>query len=222
MSKQFFSNNYDINYNDYLKYKKGKEGIKKLISDKKYYVNSFINYETFLILSKAYYTQLNNKYDISPPVSISDSDTSYKCYKSVESHLKECSYCCSCKSVPKIFNCKEIQNILYPYGESIIKRDDLDGMYYPHKLKLNNYCCKKCDKNEDNCKSCITKSNIYNIVNKNETLYCSCGCSSRFKPLCPIKETSYNKCSICKTSFEKKCFTFQCRCESKCNKCYTL
>ena len=43
-SKQFFSNNYDINYNDYLKYKKGKEGIKKLISDKKYYVKSFIDY----------------------------------------------------------------------------------------------------------------------------------------------------------------------------------
>ena len=36
MTKQFFSNNYDMNYNDYLKHKKGKEGIKKLISDKKF------------------------------------------------------------------------------------------------------------------------------------------------------------------------------------------
>lgn len=151
MAKQFFSNNYDINYNDYLKFKRGNENIKKLISDKKYNVNTFINYETFLILTKSFYKQINNRYDVSPPRSISNADTSYKSYKLFNAHITNCSYCCNCKVISNIFNCKEVQNILYPYGKAIIKRDDLDHMYFPHSLKLNNYCCHKC-KETPSCK----------------------------------------------------------------------
>ena len=174
MNKQFFSNNYDINYNDYLNHKKGKECIKKLVSDKKYYVNSFINYETFLTLSKAFYKQINNNYDISPMRSISDANTSYKCYKSVESHVSDCKHCCSCKNISQILYCKEIQNILYPYGESVVKRDDLNGIYYPRKLKLDEYCCKKCEKKSgcecekpqscsNPCGNPCGKNNVYNL-----------------------------------------------------------
>ena len=233
MTKQFFSNNNDINYNDYLKYKKGKEGIKKLISNKNYCVNSFINYETFLTLSKAFYKQINNKYTISPPRSISDADTSYKCYKSVESHVNDCIYCCSCKNVPKIFNCKEIQNILYPYGESVIKQDDLGCMYYPHKLKLDKYCCKKCEKTERGC--CGSPNiNTYNKCNcNNGDSHNSYGCCSMCKSPCPsIKKNfnsinnsccyqqNYNTCCIknnnAVNTFQKYNFN-GCECK-KCNK----
>ena len=58
--KQFFSNNNENSYNDYLKIKKGREMIKKSVSNKKYRLNNFINYETFLTLTKAYYNNLNN------------------------------------------------------------------------------------------------------------------------------------------------------------------
>ncbi len=208
MTKQFFSNNYDINYNDYLKYKKGKEGIKKLISDKKYYVNSFIDYDTFLTLTKAFYKQINNKYDISPPRSISDADTSYKYYKSFKSHVKNCDYCCSCKNISQVFYCKEIQNILYPYGESVVKRDDLDGIYYPRKLKLNKYCCKKCEKKSSCCKECekpqqscgnpFAKTNIYNMGSYNSYnctsggSCCGSSCSSGCNSTCPtMKGTTF-------------------------------
>lgn len=207
MTKQFFSNNYDINYNDYLKYKKGKESIKKLITDKKYYINSFIDYDTFLTLSKAFYKQINNKYDISPPRSISDADTSYKCYKSFKTHVKDCSYCCSCKNVSHVFYCKEIQNILYPYGEAVTKRDDLNGMYFPRKLKLNKYCCKKCEKgsccekkcekSEQCCGNPFAKTNIYNMgsynsYNCSSGSCCGSGCNSGCNSLCPtIKGTTF-------------------------------
>ena len=205
MKKQFFSNNYDMNYNDYLKHKKGKEGIKKLISDKKYYVNSFVDYDTFLTLSKAFYKQINNKYETSPPRSISDADTSYKSYKSFKSHVKDCSYCCSRKNISHVFYCKEIQNILYPYGESIVKRDDLEGMYYPRKLKLNKYCCKKCEKKsscecktvEQSCGNPFAKTNIYDMGSYNQYKCgggscCGSGCNSGCNSTCPtIKGTTF-------------------------------
>ena len=214
MTKQFFSNNYDINYNDYLKHKKGKAGIKKLISDKKYYVNSFIDYDTFLTLTKAFYKQINNKYDVSPPRSISDADSSYKCYKSFKSHVDNCSYCCSCKNISHVFYCKEIQNILYPYGESVVKRDNLDGMYYPRKLRLNEYCSKKCEKKcscgyekkcscgcekpEQSCGNPFAKTNIFNMGSYNSYdcnssgSCCGSGCNSGCNSTCPtIKGTTF-------------------------------
>jgi len=214
MAKQFFSNNYDINYNDYLKHKKGKAGIKKLISDKKYYVNSFIDYDTFLTLTKAFYKQINNKYDVSPPRSISDADSSYKCYKSFKSHVDNCSYCCSCKNISHVFYCKEIQNILYPYGESVVKRDNLDGMYYPRKLRLNEYCSKKCEKKcscgyekkcscgyekpEQSCGNPFAKTNIFNMGSYNSYdcnssgSCCGSGCNSGCNSTCPtIKGTTF-------------------------------
>ena len=214
MAKQFFSNNYDINYNDYLKHKKGKAGIKKLISDKKYYVNSFIDYDTFLTLTKAFYKQINNKYDVSPPRSISDADSSYKSYKSFKSHVDNCSYCCSCKNISHVFYCKEIQNILYPYGESVVKRDNLDGMYYPRKLRLNEYCSKKCEKKcscgyekkcscgcekpEQSCGNPFAKTNIFNMGSYNSYdcnssgSCCGSGCNSGCNSTCPtIKGTTF-------------------------------
>uniref|UniRef100_A0A6C0DFH5 Uncharacterized protein n=1 Tax=viral metagenome TaxID=1070528 RepID=A0A6C0DFH5_9ZZZZ len=142
--KKFFSNNHDKSYNDFLKIKKGREMIKKAISNKKYNLNTFINYETFLILTKTFYDNLNNRYTFAPPVSITNSNTSYINYKSILAHLHDddCEHCKKCP-VEEIVNCKYVANILYPYGESIIKNDPLENMYFPHNINLNLYC-KKC------------------------------------------------------------------------------
>jgi hypothetical protein len=163
--KQFFSNNNENSYNDYLKIKKGREMIKKSVSNKKYRLNNFINYETFLTLTKAYYNNLNNKNHIGPPVSITNSNTSLLKYRSILTHLHDgnCKHCRKC-SPEEIVNCKYVANILYPYGESIIKNDPLENIFYPHSINLDLYC-KKCP---------------FPCVEKCETIhYQSCGpCSS--------------------------------------------
>jgi len=175
--KKFFSNNYENSYNDYLKIKKGREMIKKAVSNKKYRLNTFINYETFLTLTKAYYNQLNNKNHIGPPVSITNSNTSLLKYRSILAHLHDgnCDYCNKCP-VEEIVNCKYVANILYPYGESVIKNDPLENIFYPHSINLDLYC-KKCP---------------FPCVEKCETIhYQSCGpCSS---------------CNSCETGCKNQC-----------------
>ena len=143
--KHYFSNKQDVSYNDYLKTKKGKEIIKKSISDNKTYINTFINYETFLILTKTFYENINNKYTVAPPVSITDSVTSHLNYKSVLAHVNDddCHYCKTCENIESIFECKHVQNILYPYGNSLIKNDPNKNIFYPHNIDLSLYC-RKC------------------------------------------------------------------------------
>jgi len=174
--KKFFSNNHDTSYNDFLKIKKGREMIKKAVSNKKYNLNTFINYETFLTLTKTFYDNLNNRYKFAPPVSITNSTTSYINYKSILAHLHDddCDHCNKCP-LQEIVNCKYVANILYPYGKSIIKNDPLENIYYPHNIDLNLYC-KKCP---------------FPCVEKCETIYYkSCGpCSS-----CNTCESSDNSC----------------------------
>lgn len=175
--KKFFSNNHDTSYNDFLKIKKGREMIKKAISNKKKNLNTFINYETFLTLTKTYYDNLNNRYKYAPPVSITNSNTSYINYKSILAHLHDdhCDHCNKCP-VEEIVNCKYVANILYPYGESVIKNDPLENIYYPHNIDLNLYC-KKCP---------------FPCIEKCETIhYQSCGpCSS---------------CNTCDTGYKNRC-----------------
>jgi hypothetical protein len=162
--KKFFSNNNNTSYNDFLKIKKGREMIKKEISNKKHNLNKFINYETFLILTKTFYDNLNNRYKFSAPVSISNSNTSFLNYKSIINHLHndDCDYCKKCP-MEEIVNCKYVSNILYPYGESIMKNDPLENIYFPHNIDLNLYC-RKCP---------------FPCVEKCETIYyksCDRGC----------------------------------------------
>ncbi len=151
--KKYFSTNNENSYNDYLKVKKGKEMIKKSISENKYNLNTFINYETFLILTKTFYENLNNKYKIAPPTSINDSNTSFLNYKSILNHLHndDCEHCKKCP-IEEIVNCKYVSNILYPYGESIVKNDPLEKIYYPHNINLNLYC-KKCPSCIEHCET---------------------------------------------------------------------
>ena len=195
--KQFFSNNHDTSYNDFLKIKKGREMIKKEISNKKNNLNTFINYETFLILTKTYYDNLNNRYKYAPPVSIINSNTSYINYKSILAHLHDddCDHCNKCP-VEEIVNCKYVANILYPYGESVIKNDPLEKIYYPHSIDLNLYC-KKCP---------------FPCIEKCETIhYQSCGPCSSCDTGCK------NRCDLrCDPRCDHRCDH---RCDPRCDHC---
>ena len=234
--KKFFSNNDDTSYNDFLKIKKGREIIKNEISNKRYNLNTFINYETFLILTKTFYDNLNKRYKYAPPVSITNSNTSYINYKSILAHLHDddCDYCNKCP-VEEIVNCKYVANILYPYGESVIKNDPLENIYYPHNIDLNLYC-KKCP---------------FPCIEKCETIHykscewgrcgnpCDGGCEPRCEPRCEPcgcgKRCDPCGCgNICGGGYKKHCDTgcgktkplffkekLVCKCSNttKCEKC---
>ncbi len=232
--KKFFSNNDDTSYNDFLKIKKGREMIKKEISNKRYNLNTFINYETFLILTKTFYDNLNKRYKYAPPVSITNSNTSYINYKSILAHLHDddCDYCNKCP-VEEIVNCKYVANILYPYGESVVKNDPLENIYYPHNIDLNVYC-KKCPfPCIEKCESIHYKSCEWGCGNPCDGECeprcdtgcdtgcgnrCDTGCGNRCEPRCDTgcgnrcdtgcrktKPLFFKEKKICKCSKYKKC-----------------
>lgn len=225
--KKFFSNNHDTSYNDFLKIKKGREMIKNAISNKKQNLNTFINYETFLTLTKTFYDNLNNRYKYAPPVSITNSNTSYINYKSILAHLHDdnCDHCNKCP-VEEIVNCKYVANILYPYGESVVKNDPLENIYYPHSIDLNLYC-KKCP---------------FPCIEKCETIHyqscgpcsscntCDTGCKNRCDPRCDLrcdpcgcggyKNHCDKGCGKTTPLFFKEKLVCKCSKTTKCEKCH--
>lgn len=232
--KKFFSNNNDTSYNDFLKIKKGREMIKKAISNKKYNLNTFINYETFLILTKTYYDNLNKRYKYAPPVSITNSNTSYINYKSILDHLQhdDCDHCNKCP-VEEIVNCKYVANILYPYGESVIKNDPLENIYYPHNIDLNLYCRKcpfpcieKCEtihyKSCGPCSSCNTCESSDNSCKKGCRNRCDTGCGKRCHTGCGngcYKNHCDRGCGKTTPLFFKEKQVCKCSNTNKCEKC---
>ena len=96
-SRRVFANNNDINFSDY---------------------NSKIKSDLIFknIKSKACTSTVSK---CNAPYSINDAKKSYLCYNDIISHIDTCSYCSSCKNNSEIYKCKEIKNILYPYGNYI-------------------------------------------------------------------------------------------------------
>uniref|UniRef100_A0A6C0HA81 Uncharacterized protein n=1 Tax=viral metagenome TaxID=1070528 RepID=A0A6C0HA81_9ZZZZ len=217
--KKFFSNNNENSYNDYLKIKKGREMIKKSVSNKKYRLNTFINYETFLTLTKAYYNNLNNKNHIGPPVSITNSNTSLLKYRSILNHLHNdnCYYCNKCP-IEEIVNCKYVANILYPYGESIIKNDPLENIFYPHSINLDLYC-KKCPF------PCVETCEIIHYQSCGPYSSCNQGCGNRCDTGCGNRcDTGCGNrcdtgCGKTRPLFFKEKQVCRCSKSSKCEKC---
>ena len=141
--KRIFSKNDTYNYNDYLKIKKGNQLFANYKSNNAVYLNKFINYETFLLLTKTYYEKLNlNKYSVQPPSNMNDAKVSFLCYERLLSHIGNCTLC---SYTNDILSCKEVQQILYPYGESIVRNDKLNRFAFPYRLNVEQFCNKKCE-----------------------------------------------------------------------------
>ena len=154
-SKQYFSTDSMMSYDEYLKFRSGSEEIKNRLSkevskeDDNNNMKYFIDYRSFLTLTMAFYKQINNRSEVNAPLSLADASTSYKSYELFQNHIEKCNYCSTCTKISHIFYCKEIQNILYPYGNVVVKKDNLHNMRYPSTLQLNKYCCNKCSR--ENC-----------------------------------------------------------------------
>jgi hypothetical protein len=159
-----FSNNTLLNYNEYTSQKVGKSLLENIYKrgpysgDSNYTVKQniitqFFDYNTFLLLSKAYFNSYeccNNK-NFKPPTTIFNATNSVLCYESLLSHIKDCDHCCNCNNIYEINKCKGIKNILYPYG---LYFNDEINLFYPDRLDLNKISlCKKYPVNIDNpCK----------------------------------------------------------------------
>ena len=141
-SKQFFSTDSMMSYDEYLKFKAGNEEIKKRLSDNDNCAKTFIDYRSFLTLTMAFYKQINNRSEISAPISLANANNSYKSYRMFQNHIQNCNYCYNCANICHVFYCKDTQNILFPYGKALVQRDNLYNMRYPSTLQLNNYCCE--------------------------------------------------------------------------------
>ena len=153
---RIFSKNKDINYNDHIKNIKGKtilsdlktnnNNSRSLIVNKNKIV-SYLSYNDFLVITQTFYKFSNLKKKYKPPQKIIDLKTSFLFYNKILNHMQNCDFC-KTNTIETFFKeCKEIKNILYPYGEyftyeiySNLSSVDLD--YWCSKACINNILCE--------------------------------------------------------------------------------
>ena len=141
MSKhRVFANNNILNFNDYLKYKNGKEIIKNIKTKPNQNINKFLNYEHFISLTKTYF-----KYFITPgieigiPVDIYNSNISFIVYDSLLSHIQDCNLCRFSKDIIRLYDCDEVKGILYPYGK-YIDYTTKPGIFLHNRINFDKSC----------------------------------------------------------------------------------
>jgi hypothetical protein len=124
MNRIFSKNKEDVNYSDYLKIKKGTLLLNN--ADKDTVLHKFIDYNTFLTLTHAFYYKRNkDEFIIKPPVCVVDA---------VESYIYDGDKVDNCND-PDNGMCKELQ--LYPYGNSI---ENTDNFYFPNNIIVEDFC----------------------------------------------------------------------------------
>jgi len=144
MSKRLFANNQTIDFNEYLKNKKGLEIIKNLKS-KKIKINQridfYLSFEDFMIITKTYYSNLiETNFCFESPVNIFNSNNSFIIYENMIEHFKDCNNCKKYnKNINKLYECKGFNQILYPYGNNLINKT-YPSYYLHNKIDLDNFC----------------------------------------------------------------------------------
>ena len=168
-----FSNDHDVDYHEYLQNKNGIEIIKNIKSkNKNLSMHYFINYQQFITLTKAYYKFIDlekcNSYALA---SLFQSNTSFITYQQWINHINKCNHCHYQKNdIFNIYNndhCKELKQILYPYGEYI--SNYISNIYFPSNLDLNKWCLKK----KDCCREIVThhRCDYKNFIINNKNNY---------------------------------------------------
>ena len=138
----FANNNNNLNFNDYLKYKNGKEIIKNIKTkqelNKK--INIFLSYDKFMLLTKAYFKFFVSEGPIiSIPVDIYNSNVSYIAYENLLSHIKDCNECRFSKDITRLYDCDAVKGILYPYGKYIEYKTS-QTFFLHNRINLDNTC----------------------------------------------------------------------------------
>jgi len=167
-----FSNNKDLSFNNYLRNKSSETVLVNLKSKNKNYYNNnvtikdskiinYLNYNDFLNLTQTFYKLSNYKSTYKSPIKIIDLKTSFLFYNKFLNHIQVCDFC-KTNNIQNIFtNCKEIKNILYPYGE--YSSYEINSKL--STVDLNNWCHKCFDFNND--KNTINEDFFNNNNNNN-------------------------------------------------------
>jgi hypothetical protein len=152
-SRRFFSNNDTKTFDEYLREKKSAHILKSLkennetnfrtrdiiIQDKK--IKYYFSYRNFIDLINMYFKNVHKKLQCKAPMSINDSKRGFKCYEIIKNHISECSFCQNVSDIHFFSRCKEIKDILYPYGNYIDNKSSC--IQFPGKIDLNEWCKEK-------------------------------------------------------------------------------
>jgi len=126
MNRIFSKNKEHVNYSDYLKIKKGTLLLNNADKDHVTVLHKFIDYNTFLTLTHAFYYKRNkDEFVTKPPVCVVDA---------VESYIYDGDKVDNCND-PDNGMCKELH--LYPYGNSI---ENTDNFYFPNNIIVEDFC----------------------------------------------------------------------------------
>jgi hypothetical protein len=196
-----FSHSNDINFNDYIKNKKGVEMIKNKKSKiGPTIIKYFYSYDDFINLTKVYYKYLTKGHiGIQVPTNILNTNSSFLIYDKINAHVNSCKYCYNLEpKCHELLNCDELLGILYPYGKYISNNIN-KNMYFPGRIDLSNWCCNTdviCEANNDinNDSDDSSNSNIFHdsddsinsnifhdsdINNNNKNNHCDCSLTNK-------------------------------------------
>jgi len=158
-TRRVFANNNNLTFTDYNCAIKGQQIYLNLrskgcnVDDRTYKVKhneivNFLDYDTFINITRTYFRHYGPaNCSFNAPASINEAKESFLCYKQLLSHIKDCDYCCKCKNITQICDCKDVKNILYPYGNYFNKPYTLNDFSdkdfkFPIKLQFNQ--CSEC------------------------------------------------------------------------------
>lgn len=172
--RRFFSHNSDVNFNDFLKNKKGIEIIKNMKSKNGHFLK-FQNYDLFKIVTKTYYKYQTDRADIKIPINIAESKTSYLIHNDIILHTKYCYYCQYHKENFK--TCKELIHIL---RGKYIEPKTSNNIFLHNRINIDDFCISCLPSFQNNAE--VIKNDTAQTIQKNNSCKCS-GLCKEAKPL---------------------------------------
>ncbi len=140
MNKRVFSKaDVSLDYIDYLKIKKGTVILNNDYNKKISCLKRFIDYNTFITLTIAFYNKINKTCITKPPVDIIQAKNSHIYYEQLVNHINTCDYCYCQTNENGFLTCKEAEQILYPYGNAILDYNN-KNFSFPHNINVKRFC----------------------------------------------------------------------------------
>jgi hypothetical protein len=140
--KRVFANNNDINYQDYMNNKKGIAMIQNQKSIGRQRIQRFLSYQEFIILTRTFFLYSQKRRNLfKAPFTIYQATVSKVSFNKINEHVSSCDFCLYARDPEDFLKCREIQNILYPYGHYLGESQEI---YYPSTLDLTKWC-HQCD-----------------------------------------------------------------------------
>jgi hypothetical protein len=140
--KRVFANNNDINYQDYMNNKKGIAMIQNQKSIGRQRIQRFLSYQEFIILTRTFFLYSQKRRNLfKAPFTIYQATISKVSFDKINNHIPACDFCFYARDPEDFLKCREIQNILYPYGHYLGESQEI---YYPSTLDLTKWC-RQCD-----------------------------------------------------------------------------